>query len=288
MRILIAYDGSIYADAAIQDLRRAGLPTNVEAQVVSVVVGLKPPSSEGIAAAEVLAQAACGNVQSYFPHWSISTVALWGRPAEAILELCSSWHPDLIVAGSHGRSLTGRFLLGSVSLELMQKAECSVRIVRSTKAPWDKPIRILAATDGSKQADFMMDVVARRSWPASTEVRVVSVLESLIPAGDLLESTPFASSSAFATARERDTLKRARLEDIAETSAKRLRIAGLAVSSIVLDGEPGKVIVDEANRWSADTVFVGARGLGWFDRFTLGSTSTHVVNHAPCTVEVVR
>ena len=36
MRVLIAYDGSIYADAAIDDLRRAGLPKLAEALVVSV------------------------------------------------------------------------------------------------------------------------------------------------------------------------------------------------------------------------------------------------------------
>ena len=36
MRILVAYDGSAYATAAIDDLRRAGLPRQTEAMVVSV------------------------------------------------------------------------------------------------------------------------------------------------------------------------------------------------------------------------------------------------------------
>ena len=36
MRLLFGYDGSSYADAALEDLRRAGLPREVEALVVSV------------------------------------------------------------------------------------------------------------------------------------------------------------------------------------------------------------------------------------------------------------
>lgn len=36
MKILIAYDGSDCADAALTDLQRAGLPSDVEAIVLSV------------------------------------------------------------------------------------------------------------------------------------------------------------------------------------------------------------------------------------------------------------
>jgi hypothetical protein len=34
MKLLIAYDGSAYADAALEALRRAGLPRDVEALIV--------------------------------------------------------------------------------------------------------------------------------------------------------------------------------------------------------------------------------------------------------------
>jgi hypothetical protein len=46
MKILIAYDGSIYANAALDDLPRAGLPRVAEALIMSVAyVFLPPPSS---------------------------------------------------------------------------------------------------------------------------------------------------------------------------------------------------------------------------------------------------
>jgi hypothetical protein len=44
MKVLIAYDGSSYADAALDDLRRAGLPREGEALVVSVGDVLVTPS----------------------------------------------------------------------------------------------------------------------------------------------------------------------------------------------------------------------------------------------------
>ena len=46
MKLLIAYDGSECADAALDDLTHAGLPERGEALVVSVAeVWLPPPSS---------------------------------------------------------------------------------------------------------------------------------------------------------------------------------------------------------------------------------------------------
>jgi hypothetical protein len=47
MRILIGYDGSESADAALDDLRRAGLPRAVEALILSVAEVIAPPSSTG-------------------------------------------------------------------------------------------------------------------------------------------------------------------------------------------------------------------------------------------------
>jgi len=46
MRILIGYDGSDCAEAAVDDLRQAGLPSKAEALVFSVAeVWLPPPPS---------------------------------------------------------------------------------------------------------------------------------------------------------------------------------------------------------------------------------------------------
>jgi nucleotide-binding universal stress UspA family protein len=45
MKILIAYDGSECADAALDDLRRAGLHADARVKVLSVVENWLPPPS---------------------------------------------------------------------------------------------------------------------------------------------------------------------------------------------------------------------------------------------------
>jgi nucleotide-binding universal stress UspA family protein len=180
MRILVAYDGSISADAAIDDLRRAGLPAQAEALVVCVAdKGLVPAhpadrketqadpdesSRSKLAEAEVLAGNASERLRSHFPQWTVSSEALWGSPAKIVLETTARWHPQLLAVGSHGHSVVARLFLGSVSMELIHKAACSVRVTRMGAVPKpDDPIRIVIGSDGSEQAEMVIRSVAARS-----------------------------------------------------------------------------------------------------------------------------
>lgn len=47
-------------------------------------------------------------------------------------------------------------------------------------------------------------------------------------------------------------------------------------------------ILEEANTWGADCIFVGAKGTTGIDRLLLGSVSSAVSVRAHCSVEVVR
>jgi nucleotide-binding universal stress UspA family protein len=302
MRILIAYDGSTHADAAIDDLKRAGLPRQTEAMVVSVAHHGFPeakteegefanPWKATMKEAETLAENGRICVQSDFPGWSVSSEALWGDPAKMLLKTIDVWKPDLVVIGSHGRSVAARLLLGSVSNELVHHAPCSVRVVRGP-AKAESPIRVLVATDGSEQAEACVEAVARRSWPDGTQARILAVMQNLVPAAPAmvpaLESQTFATEPAFRVIQESDDRERARLRRTSDTDAERLQRAGLASDVVVIDGDPSHEINAEAERWHADSVFVGARGLGALNRLLLGSVSGAVVNHAHCAVEIVR
>jgi nucleotide-binding universal stress UspA family protein len=58
---------------------------------------------------------------------------IWeGEPGESIVAAAEAEDVDLIVVGSHGRSTVGRFLIGSVSDEVVRNAPCPVLVVRST------------------------------------------------------------------------------------------------------------------------------------------------------------
>jgi nucleotide-binding universal stress UspA family protein len=306
MKTLIAYDGSAHADAAIEDLRYAGLPQENEVLVVCVAHAGSPATKHSqdkedpfaspwkacMKETEALAERARTHVQFQFPAWRVSSEGLWGEPANILHKTILRWMPNLIVMGSHGRSAAGRLFLGSISLDVVHRAPCSVRVVRTGLRRPNTPERLLLATDGSPQGTAAVDQVVRRFWPEGTQVRVISVAESPLSAGPIhvpvLEGIVYGSEAAVVAGDEVYGHERAQLQSVLDESVARLQAAGLAVSEAVLEGDARRETVAEANRWRADTVFVGARGLGALDRLVLGSVSTAIVKHAHCTVEVVR
>ncbi|HET9130472.1 MAG TPA: universal stress protein, partial [Terriglobia bacterium] len=198
----------------------------------------------------------------------------------------------LLVVGSHGRNAAGRLLLGSVSLGLVHRAPCSVRVTHLPHEIEFHPDRILVATDGSEHADAAVHEIASRHWPADTEVTVIAIFDSLVPVvgryAPTLESSTFATEPAFQVISEADDHMKMQLHQAVNKSVELLRNVGLQAKGRVIDGNPLTQIVEEANVYRAGTVFIGARGLGALDRLMLGSVSSAVVTHTHCTVEVVR
>jgi len=312
MKVMIAYDGSAYADAALDDLRRAGLPREAEALVVSVGDGLVSASMpiaevagttlssrrviSAIAVAKEQAQRlfaeargfaahARARVLSYFPGWKVRTRVLEGSPARELLRKAEEWGPDLIVVGSQGRSALGRFFLGSVSKSLAAKARGSVRVGRRGVEKEDgAPVRLVVGVDGSNGARWAVFAVATRAWPEGTEVRLVVVDDgsALTSAGDVRPRL----DEMFTRGNE-DPPFNAHL--MAEGARVVLADAGLSASVEVREGDPRRVLIEEAGRWAADSIFVGSHGLGSFGESTgLGGVASALVTGATCSVEVVR
>jgi nucleotide-binding universal stress UspA family protein len=241
-----------------------------------------------VATALQAAESACNRLQSLFPEWDVWLETPSGHPAPIILERAISWPADLIVVGTHGRTGLARLVLGSVSQKIVHEAACSVRVGRAGIGRKDEPIRLLIGNDGSPEGEGAVNEVCRRSWPAGTEVRVVSAAQTLAPvdaeiftlaAGSMLASDTFLRSNAE---------ERRRCAGVAEHSVRKLAHAGLEASFAVEDSAPEEILIRQARTWNADAIFAGARGLGLVDRFVLGSVSSALVAHAPCTVEVVR
>jgi nucleotide-binding universal stress UspA family protein len=291
MKVVIAYDGSIHASTAVDDLQWAGLPPSSEAIVVPVIdegilgartLGMVEPDfvGEKIATAEKWAEEACDRLANYFPRWQILMETRWGNPAEVLIEKSAAWPADLIVVGSHGRSKLGRVLLGSVSAKLVREAPCSVRVGRSSNH--GGPGRLLIGNDGSSESAAAVDEVCRRLWTPRTEVRVLAVHELVTPGNAERIATGQESNRVV------DAQERLFLSQSLEESVQKLRQAGLTVSSVIEQGDPSTALIEAAKTWNANTIFMGARGLGRIARLLLGSVSSATVNHAPCTVEVVR
>ncbi len=64
-------------------------------------------------------------------NFSVSTELVEGDPKSQIIDAANEWRADMIVLGSHGRTGLNRFLMGSVSQDVVRHAHCSVEIVRT-------------------------------------------------------------------------------------------------------------------------------------------------------------
>jgi nucleotide-binding universal stress UspA family protein len=312
MKILIGYDGSASADAALDDLRRAGLPREAEALIVSVGDMLMPhPSVEhevvgptmtsrrvaaALAQAEAqaaqvleeakgLARKAAERVRSYFPGWEVGAEGLTGWPPAELIRRADEWNADLVVVGSQGRSALGRFVLGSVSKKVVTDSHHSVRVARGAAATSDsRRPKVMIGVDGSPEAEAAVRSVGGRVWPEGTEVRIVAVDDGTSPAR-ISRILPAAAAMVGDSNEETSVAARR----MVEWAADELRAIGLRVSVAVERGEPRRVLVEEARKWGADSIFVGGRRFGGaVERFWLGSVSTALVTKAHCPVEVVR
>ena len=78
-------------------------------------------------AREVVEEARRAGVNAAFLTWE-------GQPGEAIVAAAEAESVDLIVVGTHGRSVVGRLLLGSVSEYVVRHAHAPVLVVRPTEA----------------------------------------------------------------------------------------------------------------------------------------------------------
>jgi nucleotide-binding universal stress UspA family protein len=146
---------------------------------------------------------------------------------------------------------------------------------------WVVEMKILLAVDGSPHSQAAVDEIVRRPWPASTTVRIISVIRPYAPpatefviAGATLEEMrqQQASSAAQITGRAADVVKG----------------AGLSAETTVREGDARSAIVDEADEWGADLIVVGSHGRTGLTRLLLGSVAQAIVGHASCSVEVVR
>jgi len=129
-----------------------------------------------------------------------------------------------------------------------------------------------------------VDAVASRKWDDGSEVKLVAVTEPTVPRAIGRFVSP-AHTRAAAVA-DPESLW---LEQAARIAIDRLRGAGMGAELSVHSGNPKEILVEEAERWGADCIFVGATvyGSAW-ERVLLGSTAAAVAARAHCSVEVVR
>ena len=308
MKIVIAYDGSECADAALEDLKRAGLPKTAEALVMTLAdVFLPPPINEEIdntfpmyvpagvklaherakqkvKQAKAMAKRASEQIKKSFPEWDVRYEAVADSPAWGIIKTADEWKPNLVVVGAQGHSVLGeRLILGSVSQRVLYEANCSVRVARGRREDADDSLRLLIGVDNSSYSNAAVDAVCRREWPSGTEVRLLAVVDTV------MATTPDSSQPQTVKWIEvGDEENWDEVRQVFQPSADKLRAAGLEAAVMIRRGNPTNELLEEAESWAADCIFLGPKGTRGIDRLLLGSVSSAVSARADCSVEIVR
>jgi len=283
MRLLVGYNGTPFAKAAIEELSRAGLPPNVDALVLTVAELCCPTVQSGDA--EQVAAEGAGFLRSRFPEWYVVTQTVTGVPIREMIAAEQSFKADLVVLGEPGVRADGKptSFLGPVSQGVLTGGKSSLRITRTHATLEETPPNLLVGFDGSDGADKAVAAIASRSWPIGTSVRLLSIDDTGV-LGTIRNLSPQLRAAAVGAG-----FASRWAETLASKALKQLTEAGLDASVEVRSGHPQNALIEGASDSNADCIFVGPNKCeSSLDHFLLGSVSASVAAHANCTVEIVR
>jgi nucleotide-binding universal stress UspA family protein len=286
MRVLFATDGSREAQAAAQLLMNLPLEAEDPLTLLTVVPSdeggesegvLAPPYPEG--AVDILA--GTRDLLCHTPA-SLRQEVRRGHAGHEILDAAAAHQAELVVIGACGLSPVSRFLLGSVADRVVRHARCPVLVVRPGSAVVR---RVVVGIDDSPSSTRAAKWLRGFPLPSEAEVRLVTVvqlLESWLRSPALL-TPPLVDHVTTLAQHERDTAQE-RLHALA---------AGLTTGdkpavTEIRSGDPTLALLQVAEEEGADLVVVGSHGQSAIERFLLGSVSEKVLQHAHCSVLVVR
>lgn len=279
-RILVAYDGSGAAEAALRmgiDLAKA---TGAELQTVSVEEHL-PRYAATIGEVE----AAREMIDAHFHALTkrardlalvagldIETLVRQGHQVETILAVVREGRFDLLVIGDRGHSRILERMVGSTAHSLARLAPCSILLMRDGRAParrLGEIKRLLVGLDGSPLGRLAFHRALDLAVLSGGAVIGVTVREA--PAGTRPEAVDWGA-----------------VEQLQAAAEAHARSAGVPFAAVRRIGHAAQALSDHARLSGADLVVLGATGLEHPWSPTIGGTAWRVAGEAPCPVLLVR
>jgi nucleotide-binding universal stress UspA family protein len=206
-----------------------------------------------------------------------------GKAKRTLLQLISDYRIDLTVVAPFASFRAKRFLLGSISETILHDSPTSVAIARARLRRQNRRT-ILLGLDGSTSAQKSAKWVLSHISPRC-RVLLVYVQE---PPDTLLDRMARMSTEISPQLRRAQKARNRRAARYLERTGNLLRAKGHSVTIQIDEGPAATQILDVAERNNADLIVLGSRGLGTFDRYTLGSVSNKVARFAGCSVVIVK
>lgn len=194
-------------------------------------------------------------------------------PAHALL--AHAREASALVVGARGRGGFASLLLGSVSQACLHHAPCPVVVVHGDELPSTAAPRIVVGIDGSSTSDAALRWAVEEAQLRGATIDAVHVwhMPYLVPypysGVDQINPLSF------------ETLGQRLLDD----AVLRVAPAAEGIEKVLVSGGAAGRLVETAK--GADLLVVGTRALGPMGRFFLGSVSSQVALHAPCSIVVI-
>jgi nucleotide-binding universal stress UspA family protein len=203
---------------------------------------------------------------------AVKTICALGQPYARLIELAEEENSDLIVIGAKGLTSLKYTSLGGVARKVIGFTSRDVLVVPSgARVGWQ---HILLATDLSANSEGAENRALELALTYESKLTIVSVLE--LPSclygevGELGCSLPADRSGI--------------LENLQDKAAS----WGIAVETVVKQGESSRSIVAAAKDYGVEVIVMGSHGRTSLTRLLMGSITEKVIGSAVCPVLVVK
>ncbi|MFC4772011.1 universal stress protein [Enterococcus hermanniensis] len=136
---------------------------------------------------------------------------------------------------------------------------------------------ILVAVDGSRNSDQAFDEAIEVAKYSGAKLSMLAVIND-----KELSTSAFSFSKIYSE--EKEQIEKELLKKVHDAALKDFE----NIEPFVELGEPQRKIVEFSKDKEIDMIFLGATGKGEIQLAQIGSTAAYVVNHAPCSVTVIR
>jgi nucleotide-binding universal stress UspA family protein len=208
---------------------------------------------------------------------SLTTAVRHGVPHEEILAYAEDHGVDLLVMGTHGRTGLSRYLLGSVTENVVRLSEAPVLTVTESDEETAFDVEnVLVPTDGSDGARAAARPAGAIAMANDATVHALSVVDIRSMGVDvrsdlILDELQTVAESAVGTIEA----------DLTEAGVQSIR-------THIVEGIPYREIQSYVDDHDIDLVVMGTHGRTGLERYLLGSVTEKVLRTSPVPVMTVR
>ena len=284
LRVLLATDGSRHARAAIATTLHFPWPARTRVRAISARrTWAEYRRSILLSALDRGAEkAADGAGRTLSRRWpDVETAVVDKSPVEGILGEAERFRADVIVVGWRGHGAVRRLLMGSVSRGVVRGSKRAVLVVRRSQ----RVRTIVVGVDGSPTARRALAFVGRLAPPRNGRVTLVSAVELMTAPSR--GRAPGAAAVAREVSRQNTIRSRTAMTDLNRAAAE-LKRRGWQPRTMLVHGEPLRVLLGAVAATRAQLLVVGARGTSGLRHLLLGSVAEGALNRASVAVLVAR